>query len=1005
MNRTSCWIGAILLFLWAGCSSGTDIEPGPGDVGQQVDPGMPTDMATDQEPTAVDVVTDLSDDSLSEPDADPGCDPGTGCFGDPCQSNADCVSGFCLLHEGDRICSKPCIEDCPQGWSCQPVDTGGTDLSFACVSDFSHLCQPCMSKEDCSAGSVQNVCVNYGEVGKFCGASCANGGLCPEGYICEDIASVSGGVSAQCINADGVCDCGQTATDLALSTECSLSNEAGTCTGIRTCTPEGLSACDALEPAVEVCNGVDDNCDGSIDESTCDDANPCTTDVCQGEAGCQYTVLIDIPCDDGTACTVGETCTDGECVGEDVHCDNGNPCTDDICDPTVGCVYTPNDLDCDDYNDCTLGDICSDGDCVPGLEISCNDGNPCTDDSCTDTGCAFSANTEDCDDGNPCTPLDICYSGVCQGLGIPNCDDGNDCTTDVCDAGSGCIANNNNLPCTDGNICTLNDACGDGACQPGTTTLICDDGNPCTDDSCHPLSGCIFTHNTAACDDGNACTPDDVCGVGVCQGSGVLGCDDGNPCTNNACDPAIGCTTENNFLLCEDGNVCTIGDLCLDGVCVSGTGGIICNDGNLCTDDVCDPIEGCVYTPNLAGCDDGDLCTEGDICTDGSCVSGSPVDCDDGVFCNGVETCHVLLGCEDGPDPVADDGIDCTDPSCDEDNDIIVHTADDSKCPAPGACETVACDVGSGCVVTTLSDCCGNGVLEGTEECDDGNGVDEDDCSNACIVGVTVDVLFTHCGATGANGPSQLQCDNTYSSTLLAGDVTVSGGIQYWDVPASGTYRITVRGAEGGAHNHGHGGYGAEVVGDLVLSYGTTLKILVGQRGQDGSSYDNSAGGGTFVAQADNTPLIVAGGGGTRGNCCGGLGDGHGRAATGSGDGGGGSNEGGWCGCGGSGSAGGGFYTDGGPNGSGQAFIFGGTGGTGTRPGQCVGVGAGGFGGGGNSGNGGGGGGGYQGGDGGGGADYSDCPGRGGFSYNSGASPSGTDGVNLGNGTVRIIRL
>jgi len=46
----------------------------------------------------------------------------------------------------------------------------------------------------------------------------------------------------------------------------------------------------AVQPgAVEVCNGIDDNCDGQVDEggnALCDDHDVCTEDICQGAAGC-----------------------------------------------------------------------------------------------------------------------------------------------------------------------------------------------------------------------------------------------------------------------------------------------------------------------------------------------------------------------------------------------------------------------------------------------------------------------------------------------------------------------------------------------------------------------------------------------------------------------------------------------------------------------------------------------------------------------------------------------
>ena len=299
---------------------------------------------------------------------------------------------------------------------------------------------------------------------------------------------------------------------------------------------------------------------------------------------------------------------------------------------------------------------------------------------------------------------------------------------------------------------------------------------------------------------------------------------------------------------------------------------------------------------------------------------------------------------------------------------------------------------------------CGDGmVFDGAELCDDGNDVDNDACSNACKGSFAG--TFTPCGATLNLGPSQAMCDSAYANTKVS--VTVNTGIQSWTVPFTATYRIELWGAEGGKHNFGVGGRGAHVRGDFNLTKGDVLKILVGQKGKDGTSYDVGAGGGTFVARADNTPLIVAGGGGAAGNCGGGwnLPQQDGKSIAGNGQGGDSSGDGQWCGCGGAGSAGGGFLTNG-KNSGAKAFVNGGAGDSTERPGQCVDSGLGGFGGGGNGGNGGGGGGGYEGGNGGGvNGDGTYAYGKGGKSFNSGTNPIAEDGIRVGQGELKITKL
>jgi hypothetical protein len=373
---------------------------------------------------------------------------------------------------------------------------------------------------------------------------------------------------------------------------------------------------------------LDVNCLCTAD-AQCDDGNPCTDDVCMADGSCSNTDNT-APCDDANACTVGDSCGGGECQPgtTPLVCNDGNLCTDDACDPGVGCVASNNTAPCDDANACTLGDSCGGGECQPGTTpLVCNDGNLCTDDACDPgVGCVASNNTAPCDDANACTLGDSCGGGECQPGTTPLvCNDGNLCTDDACDPGVGCVVSNNTASCDDGNACTLGDTCGSGECQAGTTPLVCNDGNLCTDDACDPGVGCVVSNNTASCDDGNACTLGDTCGGGECQaGTTPLVCNDGNLCTDDACDPGVGCVASNNTAPCDDADACTLGDSCGGGACQPGTTPLVCNDGNLCTDDACDPGVGCVASNNTAPCDDGSPCTDADVCNAGTC-SGIPV--------------------------------------------------------------------------------------------------------------------------------------------------------------------------------------------------------------------------------------------------------------------------------------------------------------------------------------------------------------------------------------------
>ena len=126
-----------------------------------------------------------------------------------------------------------------------------------------------------------------------------------------------------------------------------------------------------------------------------------------------------------------------------------------------------------------------------GLPAVCDDTNICTDDSCDPgMGCVFTPNLAPCDDGNACTTADACAGGICQGGSPPACNDANVCTDDGCDPGSGCTFTPNTDPCDDGNACTTADTCSGSVCQAGPP-LVCDDANACTQDSCDTLLGCV----------------------------------------------------------------------------------------------------------------------------------------------------------------------------------------------------------------------------------------------------------------------------------------------------------------------------------------------------------------------------------------------------------------------------------------------------------------------------------------------------------------------------------
>jgi hypothetical protein len=202
--------------------------------------------------------------------------------------------------------------------------------------------------------------------------------------------------------------------------------------GITLCQHGQLGCQQIFDVGEEQCNGVDDDCDGDVDESaTCptpDDicyqgscVPPCSLDefpchgntMCDEDTGlCMDEGCLDTPCADGTVCRAGECVT--PCEG--IICPHGQQCVADRC------------LDLCQAVTCGGGEICVEGKCVPG----------CT--QCGGTTCQLPLS---CD-----TATGACVDASC----IPECPPGSTCEAGQCK--NAC----------DGAVCPGNEPCVDGHC-------------------------------------------------------------------------------------------------------------------------------------------------------------------------------------------------------------------------------------------------------------------------------------------------------------------------------------------------------------------------------------------------------------------------------------------------------------------------------------------------------------------------------------------------------------
>ncbi len=256
-------------------------------------------------------------------------------YGAPCRSNLDCGGDnpFCVATVGQGpVCSRPCTRDdqCPpigdEDFACRINANSGRDRTLVCAPRGDTLCAPCFDDANCFGGR----CVELGEA-RICGIDCGPDDACPDGYECQPTDSVP-----QCLPIVGSCDC-----DASREGEvrpCVRSDDGGRrCVGEETCDPAvGWVGCDAQVPADETCNGIDDDCNGAVDDSLPRRACEATAEgfegtcagvaVCEGEAGfvCNAQPPVEEACD----------LLDNDCDGstdEDFTDDQGRYTTPEHC--------------------------------------------------------------------------------------------------------------------------------------------------------------------------------------------------------------------------------------------------------------------------------------------------------------------------------------------------------------------------------------------------------------------------------------------------------------------------------------------------------------------------------------------------------------------------------------------------------------------------------------------------------------------------------------------------
>ncbi len=269
---------------------------------------------------------------------------------------------------------------------------------------------------------------------------------------------------------------------------------------------EPLDCAGCVPPRAETCDGKDNNCDGMIDNgATCGGQFVCKEGTCRIPCGSG-----EFPCPSGFACdreTDPPTCKSLKCANK--KCAEGWTCNEgngECEDPCKGIS-------------CNAPQVCRAGKCVDCHSTGCPGGQVCVSGKCEANPCA----------GVRCAQGQFCEAGACVGLCSPSCAPGEVCVKGQC-KGDPCSA----ISCPGGQVCDpLTSQCKTDACLVKRcglqqvcvrTTGECRN-DPCATVSC-PQNGC---YQCAVTNDGlPQCRPIPDCVPRVTQidatGGGGCGC-------------------------------------------------------------------------------------------------------------------------------------------------------------------------------------------------------------------------------------------------------------------------------------------------------------------------------------------------------------------------------------------------------------------------------------------------------------------------------------------------
>ncbi|MGE0784743.1 MAG: MopE-related protein [Sandaracinaceae bacterium] len=562
--------------------------------------------------------------------------------------------------------------------------------------------------------------------------------------------------------------------------------------GSRLCIAGSFGACvGEILPRTELCNGLDDDCDGSMDEGDPGGGAACGSSVPPCSPGTLHCMGGMLVCSGGVSGSP-ETCNnaDDDC---DAVIDEGNPGGGAMCGPMT------------DVGRCDFGVLT----CVPGMGIQClgatypamevcdtadNDCDGSIDEMNPGGGAACGSAVPPCMQGVlTCNPLTGALDCVGEVMGSAETCDAmdNDCDTRVdegipvgtaCGSSIGECRTGVNVcnPATGGFDCQgeigpepetcdsldndcdtmvdeglgLGGPCGssEGLCMPGTERcvggrLVCEgevgpgrETCDCDDNDCDGSTDEMPATGTL-CPPGSSCV-DCQCALPCANGEFGFTCPEGKTprveggmcfCVAERCN-ADACATQtierDTETLCAPDSADVANCVCRNNECTFSCDGVVCGMGTVC--DPRDPLGRCVVNDCTGlGCDAGELC---DVNT-GECVTDP---------CESI-TCDAGESCRDGVCEASCAGIECG-PSerchagtCFADLCATVSCPAHQVCdPATGdctddLCESIHCPSGRVCDVASgncVTDPCNTLRCPGEQICEGG------ECTNPPVPGV-----------------------------------------------------------------------------------------------------------------------------------------------------------------------------------------------------------------------------------------------------------------------------